>query len=105
MTADDRHVILYTRHGYDWLNIIENIETKMEEGATAYEAIESTVNHKLNELQDIVTEHLRVPWPQQPGMGRSEFVPISAEVVNSSLEIWFGDRLAPLYPIIRITLQ
>ena len=102
--ADDRNVIVRTRHGDDWLNVVDNIEMNIAVGATAEEAIQNAVGNKLQELQDIVTEHLTVPWPQRLGMGPSEFVWPEVEVTSGVLHIWFGEREAPLFPGIRIGL-
>ena len=103
--ADDRNVIVRTRHGEDWLLVADNIELNVAEGASIDEAIQTAVYNKLQELQDIVTEHLTVPWPQQAGMGRSEFVPIEAEVLDGVLQIWFGERNASLFPVVRMALR
>jgi hypothetical protein len=94
--SDDRNVILRTRYGDDWLNVVDNIEANMTEGATVHEAVQIAVGNKLEELQDMVTEHLTVPWPQRSRMGPSEFVKGEVEVIGGVLQIWFGERDAPL---------
>jgi hypothetical protein len=71
--ADERNVIIYTRWGYDWLNVADNIEINTADDRTQEEVIELVVNTQLDALGQIVTYHLATPWPQMPGMGRSEF--------------------------------
>ena len=48
---------------------------------------------------------LTVPWPQRSGMGPSEFVEGEAEVLAGVLQIWFGERDAPLFPVVCIELR
>jgi hypothetical protein len=105
MRADERNVIVRTRHGEDWLNVADNIELNVADGASIDEAIQTAVYCKLQELQDIVTEHLTVPWPQQAGMGRSEFLAIESEVLDGVLQIWIGGRNASPLLIGRIALR
>ena len=38
-------------------------------------------------------------------MGPSEFVEGEAEVIAGVLQIWFGERAAPLFPVVRIETQ
>jgi hypothetical protein len=103
VSADDRHLIVQTRHGYDWLPVVDNVEGNVGEWSTD-EAIEIAVNNCINVLQDVVTEHLAEPWPHPPGAPRSEFAGYGVEVRAGILSIWFGRRDAPLFPIIRIGL-
>jgi hypothetical protein len=103
--ADDRNVIVRTRCGDDWLNVVDNIDANMAEGATVEEAVQTAVSNKLQELQDIITEHLAVPWPQRMGMGASEFVSPEVEVIDGTLQVWFGERDARLFPLLRIDFR
>lgn len=103
--ADERHVIICTRWGYDWLNLADNIEVNIADGMTQEEAIEFVINNELEALEDIVTHHLATPWPQVPGMGRSEFASAWAEVRDGMLTIRFGAEDYLLFPPIHIDLR
>jgi hypothetical protein len=103
--ADGRNIVVHTRHGWDGLNVVDNIDANMVEGATAEEAVKIAVANNLRELQDVVTEHLTVPWPQRAGMKASEFVDPEVEIVDGVLHVWFGERLAPVFPRICIEIR
>lgn len=103
MSADDRNLIVQTRHGYDWLTVVDNIEANLTQLGTD-EAIEVAVKNCMNELQDVVTRHLNDPWPHPPGAARSEFADCGVEVRDGILSIWFGQHDAPVLPTIRIQL-
>ena len=103
--TDDRHLIVQTPQAVDWLIVADNIEHNVAEGASFDQAIENTVHSTLQELQDIVTVSLTVPWPQERGMGRSEFAPVEAQVIDGVLQIWVGERNTPLFPVGRIAIK
>jgi uncharacterized protein (DUF1499 family) len=57
----DKYVVVRTRHGVDWLNVVDNIELHLEDGDTFEESLQCAISNKLDELQDIVTTHATVP--------------------------------------------
>jgi Tfp pilus assembly protein FimT len=103
--ADERNVIIHTRWGRDWLNLADNIEGNTEDGTPLEEVIESVVNNQLESLSQMVTYHLATPWPQMPGMGRSQFASAWAEMRDGILTIRFGAGEELLFPPIRIDLR
>lgn len=103
--ADDRDVIIQTRWGRDRLNLADNIEMQVADGMAQEAAIALVVNSKLEELSIIVTHHLATPWPQMPGMGRSEFASASVDVRDGILTVRFGAEDELLFPPIRIALR
>jgi hypothetical protein len=103
--ADERNVIIHTRWGRDWLNVADNIEINLADGMTQEEVIEWVVNNQLEALGQIVTYHLATPWPQMPGMGRSQFASAWAEVRDGILTIQVGAGDELLFPPIRIDLR
>jgi hypothetical protein len=104
VSADDRYVLVHTRHGYDWLPVVDNVEANLDE-CTSHEAIEGAVYTCINVVQDVVTEHLTEPWPHPPGAPRCEFADYGVEVRDGILSIWFGRRDAPLFPVVQIELR
>jgi hypothetical protein len=103
VTADTRHVIVQTRHGYDWLPIVDCVEANLDDSSIE-EALEFAVGNCLNVLQDVVAHHLTEPWPHAPGTLRGAFVDYGVEVRDGMLRLWFGDRTAPFFPTIAVSL-
>jgi len=105
VSADDRYVIVDIGGRFDYLNVVDVIECNIEIGHNEDQAIQIAVERKIDDLQDILTEHTTWPWPPGQGLAPSEFASVNVELVSDALHIWFGDRRNPVFPVITISLE
>jgi len=81
-----------------------NIQAMLEDGVTLQEAVRCASLSMLNELQDIITVMLTVPWPQALNVDRLEFAEPHVELRDGELHIWFGETDVPQGPVVRVPI-
>lgn len=89
---DDGQLVVSSRSGTDFLPLGLNIEINLREGVSLEQAIRESMLSTLNELQDIVTVSLTVPWPSAPEGRRYDFAYPRVEIRQNRLYFWFGDE-------------
>ena len=82
-----------TDAGTEYILLGQNIGQNLAAGLSDEDAIIGASLSMLNELQDIVTKVLTVPWPPQSATHARDFALPHAEIRGGTLRLWFGDEL------------
>ena len=62
------------------------------------------VQELLSEIQDVICHATAEPWPLVLTSGRKDMAPGDAAVAGDELQMWYGDRHAPVLRIPTVSL-
>lgn len=83
-------ILLDTPSGPELLLLGQNISENLKNETSWEDVVSHCLSHFLNEVQDIVTEFMTVPWPQYPEMEPGEFALPQIETAGRTISFWYG---------------
>ena len=81
--------------GYAWTGQQPDEVVSVDPVESSLRWIAGSARKVLSDVQDVISETTRDPWPRMPGPERIE-APAGARVLEGALHCWYGDEHAPV---------